>query len=203
MEESMIDKTKNFGRHFILRRRLFLWGEVNDESSLQLIKQMKFLYQKNTDPIYIYINSYGGVVEDGLAIIDEMRGLMELGVEINTVAQGQACSMAAYILACGSYRYATENTTIMLHPVWSDSDEGDNNRLKRSVDFYSRKEEMVIKLVAERCGRLSAAKFKQFKEDIDKSLWMTPLEAKRYGLIDDIYNYEWEKEEKGGQEVEN
>ena len=113
----MTDKTKSFGRHFILRRRLFLWGEVNDESSLQLIKQLKYLYQKNSDPIYLYINSYGGIVEDGLAIIDEMQGLMESGVEINTVAQGQACSMAAYILACGSYRYATANTTIMLHPV--------------------------------------------------------------------------------------
>ena len=93
---------------------------------------------------------------------------------------------------------------LLCYILWGDSEEGDNNRLKRSVDFYSRKEEMVIKLVAERCGRLSTAKFKQFKEDIDKSLWMTPLEAKKYGLIDDIYNYEWEKEEeKGGEEVEN
>lgn len=195
----MIEKTETeeFLEEFFLKdRKVFLWGEINSESSLRVVQQLKFLYKtKDTRPIILYINSDGGEVEAALSIIDEINGIIKQKIEIWTVAQGQACSMAAYILASGTYCYATQNTTIMLHPVWGDAGEENNNKLKRSVDFYTQKEEQLFKIIAKKCGKTAPAKFKVLKEEIDKTLWLSAEQAKKYGLIDDMWQYEWEKAE--------
>ena len=195
----MIDKTdldEFLDDFFIKERKIFLWGELNTETSLRTIQLLKFLNSKNKKPIILYINSSGGEVEDGLSIIDEINGIKKEGTEIWVVAQGQACSMAAFILVAGTYSYATENTTIMLHPMWGDTAEENNNKLKRSVDFYDKKEELLIKLVAKKSGKTTPSKFKVLKEEIDKTLWLSAEQAKKHGIIDDIWQYEWEKEAK-------
>lgn len=195
----MIDKTdldEFLDDFFIKERKIFLWGEINTETSLRTIQLLKFLNSKNKKPIILYINSSGGEVEDGLSIIDEINGIKKEGTEIWVVAQGQACSMAAFILVAGTYSYATENTTIMLHPMWGDTAEENNNKLKRSVDFYDKKEELLIKLVAKKSGKTTPSKFKVLKEEIDKTLWLSAEQAKKHGIIDDIWQYEWEKEAK-------
>lgn len=195
----MIDKTElgDFLDDFFLdERRIFLWGEINAETSLRTVQLLKFLNVRNKKPIILYVNSSGGEVEAGLSIIDEINGIKKDGTEIWVVAQGQACSMAAFILVTGTYSYATENTTIMLHPMWGDTAEENNNKLKRSVDFYDKKEELLIKLVAKKSGKTTPSKFKILKEEIDKTLWLSAEQAKKYGIIDDIWQYEWEKDAK-------
>lgn len=192
------DFLQDFLEEFFLKdRKVFLWGEIDTGLSLRVVQQLKYLYNKDREnPIILYVNSGGGEVEAGLAIIDEITNIVKSGTEIWVVVQGQACSMGAYLLSAGTYSYATQNSTIMLHPIWGESVEENNNKLKRSVDFYTKKEEILFKSIAKKCNKTAPAKFKLLKEEIEKTLWLSADDAKKYGLINDIWQYEWEKQEK-------
>lgn len=178
-------------------RKLLLWGDINESISYKIIKALKILYKKDpTKPIKLYIHTDGGEVESGMTIVDEIRGIISCGGEVWTIAQGKAYSMGGIILAMGSQRYATPNSCIMLHPFSQDTDSDTIGQIKKSIDFTHKYQESILKLVAEACDKTGPVKFKKFRDDIEKTLWMTAAEAKKYGIIDDIWQYEWETEDK-------
>ena len=139
------------------------------------------------EPIYLYINSDGGNVDAALSIIDEMLMIQRLKGTIVTIAQGSACSAAADILALGSpgHRFATQYTTIMLHPVSLELPEATIQKNKKQMHFLSEQNKAIAKLVAAACGK----DYVEFESDIADDMWLTARQALDYGVIDDIYGY--------------
>ena len=94
-------------------RIVFLIGEINEQVANTIIAQMLFLEAENNErDIHLYINSGGGLVTSGLAIFDTMR---HINSPVNTICVGQACSMAAFLLAAGEKRLMLPNSRAMIH----------------------------------------------------------------------------------------
>lgn len=179
----------------IKSRRLFLWGEIDDNVAKRTIYCLKHLLQLSLDPIYLYIHSPGGCTDAEDAILNEIF-LAQYKTEIHTIVQGVAFSAAADILALGTKdcRWSMPYSSIMMHPT-SYSLESDYQAFQENAaTFFKIKSEIVNKLVAEACGKGTPQKYKKFMKDIDKSLWMTAEQGIKYGVIDDIWTHEQEDE---------
>jgi ATP-dependent protease ClpP protease subunit len=155
--------------------RVFIRGEINEDSEEKFVRSLRYCISMDIKNIYVYISSEGGDVDSGCAIIDEINGAKTQGFKIHTIALGKAYSAAAYILTFGSVRYATENSSIMLHPILFDLD----------MD--------IIKKVANNCQRKTKASINKFIEDMQHGLWLCPKQAKRLKVIDRIWDYSLEK----------
>ena len=114
--------------------------------------------------------------------------------KIHTIALGKAYSAAADILTFGSTRYATENASIMLHPMLFDLDMDYIANQKAYTAFTDYKYEDIIKQVAKNCKKRTKASISKFVEEIQHGLWLCPKEAKRRKVIDDIWDYSREKD---------
>lgn len=175
--------------------RIFLYGEIDDKIAFRIIQKMRYFYLNNkTEDIYLYIHSDGGDFEAMCAILDEMKGLQSLGAKIYTIAVGKAASAAACVLAMGTERYATPNTTIMMHEMqvhWEWNGESVKN-VKGDTEFMEKLYTHTISMIAERCGHKGKKK-PAFIEKISKVMWMLPKDAQREGIIDGIWDYNWEK----------
>lgn len=97
------------------KRILLLFDEINIKTSRELIRQMIAMDLANSkEPIWLYINSIGGYVPAGLAIIDTMKTLKS---PVYTVIIGEACSMGSVVSVCGDKRFITPNSYFMGHPL--------------------------------------------------------------------------------------
>tara|TARA_R110002167_G_scaffold59420_2_gene168324 strand:+ start:32 stop:529 length:498 start_codon:yes stop_codon:yes gene_type:complete len=144
--------------------------------------------------IYVYISSEGGDLDAGCAIIDEINGAKKQGHKIYTIAIGKAYSAAAYILTFGSVRYATENASIMLHPVLFDLDMDYIANQRAYTAFTDYKYVDIIKKVAKNCKKKTRLAINKFIQEIQHGLWICPKQAKKMKIIDDIWDYSWEKD---------
>lgn len=174
--------------------RIFLYGEIDDKIAFRTIQRMRYVFLEKRKEIYLYIHSDGGDFEAMCAIIDEMVGLQSIGAKIYTIALGKACSAAAYVLAMGTERYATANTTIMMHEMqvnWEWAGESVKN-VKGDTEFMDKLYTHTISMIVERCGHKGKKKA-AFIEKISKVMWMLPKDAQREGIIDGIWDYNWEK----------
>lgn len=162
-------------------RIVFIGTEINDQVANVVVAQLLFL--KMEDPkkdVSIYINSPGGYITSGLAIYDTMRFL---GCEVNTYCIGQAASMGALLLAAGTKgkRYALPNSRIMIHQP-SGGVQG------TSADVAVQAKE-IIKLkqrLAEVMAESSGQKVDKILEDSERDFYLSPHEAKDYGLVDEV-----------------
>lgn len=156
---------------------------------------MKMLaYRDEEKPIYLYIHSDGGCIDAHFAIIDEIASLTKMGIEVNTICQGKACSAAAYILALGTEgcRYAYLNSCVMLHSASSYLGDDKIREHEGYLSYARKQEENILKLVAKACGKSSPNKYKEFSEKIKNTWWLTATEAKKNGIIDGIWTPEKE-----------
>ncbi len=162
-------------------RIIFIGTELNDQVANTVIAQMLFL--RAEDPkkdINLYINSPGGYITSGLAIIDTMQFM---GYEINTYCLGQAASMAALLLAAGTKgkRYALPHSRIMIHQP-----SGGVSGTSSDIALQA-KEILILKQI---CGRLMANctgnSLEKILEDSERDFFMNPEEACSYGIIDKI-----------------
>ena len=163
-------------------RIIFLGTEVNDMVANLIIAQL--LHLESEDPekdIFLYINSPGGVVTAGMAIYDTMQYIRP---DVATVCVGQAASMGAVLLAGGAKgkRAALPHSRIMIHqPLGGFSGQASDVEI-HAKEMLRIKQELT-ELLAHHTGR----PVKQVSEDSDRDFFMTSMQAKEYGLIDDVF----------------
>lgn len=162
-------------------RIIFLGGEIDDNVANLVIAQLLFLdHEDSKKDIHLYINSPGGSVTAGLAIIDTMNFIKS---DVSTICVGIAASMGALILSSGKKgkRFALPNSDIMIHQVMGGV-EGQASDIEITAKKILRKKDLLNKILADNTGK----KFDQVEKDSDRDYWMTSDEAKKYGIVDEI-----------------
>lgn len=162
-------------------RIIFLGGPIDDHVANLVIAQL--LYLDHTDPkkdIYLYINSPGGSVTAGLAILDTM-GFVK--ADVSTICVGIAASMGAILLSAGTKgkRFALANSEVMIHQVMGGA-EGQASDIAINAKHILRTKDTLNKILAKNTGQTMT----QIEKDSDRDYYMTADEAKKYGIIDDI-----------------
>ena len=162
-------------------RIIFLGGEIDTLEANLIISQLLFLDSEGSDEIYLYINSGGGSITDGLAIIDTMETIKS---PVYTVCVGQAASMAAVILACGEKgeRSALPHSRVLIHQPWS-ATQGQASDLELHTKELSRLRDILYEILAAKTGKTVT----QIKKDCDRDYIMSPTEAIKYGIVDSIH----------------
>ena len=162
-------------------RIIFLDGAIDDENANLVIAQLLLLEAEDpTKDIWLYINSPGGNVTAGLAIIDTMQYIRS---GVNTVCIGQAASMAAVVLACGTKgkRQALLRSRILIHQPLGEAG-GQATDIKIQANEIGRMAKQIYELLSEQTGQ----KFSKVEKDCDRDFVMTPDQAKKYGIIDGV-----------------
>ncbi len=166
----------------LLRERIiFLGGPIDDNVANLVIAQLLFL--QSEDPkkdIVLYVNSPGGSVTAGLAIIDTMNHVKP---EVSTFCVGLAASMGAMILSSGSKgkRYALPNSEIMIHQPWGGT-EGKAADMEITVKQILKLRESLNKILSKNTGKSTD----QVAKDMDRDYYMSAEEAKKYGIVDKV-----------------
>ncbi len=162
-------------------RVIFLIGPVEDQMANLVVAQMLFLESENPDKdIYLYINSPGGVVTAGLAIYDTMQFIKPA---VSTLCIGQACSIAALLLASGekAKRRSLPNSRIMIHQPLGGF-QGQAADIEIHTKEILKVRHTLNKILAKHTGQ----NVERLEKDTDRDNFMGPEEACEYGLIDTV-----------------
>ncbi|KKW45546.1 MAG: ATP-dependent Clp endopeptidase, proteolytic subunit ClpP [Candidatus Liptonbacteria bacterium RIFCSPLOWO2_01_FULL_56_20] len=162
-------------------RVVFLGGVINDAVANTIIAQLLFL--EHEDPkkdIKLYINTPGGSVTAGLAIYDTMQYVKP---DVVTMCVGMAASMGAVLLAAGKKgkRFALPNSEILLHQVMGGA-EGQAIEVEIAARHIIKIKDRINQILAKHAGQPLA----KIEKDTDRDFFMSPQEAKEYGLVDEI-----------------
>ena len=167
---------------FLANRRIFLWGEVCDESAEEIVKKILFLDGGGEGDITIYINSPGGVISSGLAIYDAMCSAKS---DISTIVMGQAASMGAVLLCAGTKgkRAAWPHARVLIHqPLISGNMYGPASDIQIQAEEMLRTRENLNQILASHTGQT----LQKISEDTDRDYFMSADEALKYGIVDKI-----------------
>jgi ATP-dependent Clp protease protease subunit len=184
---TVIEQTNRGERAFDIYSRLlkeriiFLTGEVNDHVSSLICAQLLFLESENPKKdISFYINSPGGVVTAGLAMYDTMQYIKP---DVATVCIGQAASAGSMLLMAGAAgkRFSLPNARIMVHQP-SGGARGQATDIEIQAKEILRLREMLNNLYVKHCGQKLAA----VERAMERDNFMSPEEAKKFGLIDHV-----------------
>jgi ATP-dependent Clp protease protease subunit len=186
----VIEKTSRGERSYDIYSRLledrivFIQGPIHEMMANAVVAQLLFLQKeaKNQD-IQMFINSPGGDVNAGLAIYDTMK---YVSCEISTVCIGQAASMGAILLAAGTRgkRHALPSARVMIHQPWGGAG-GTAGDIGIQTKEILRLKKYLNDLLAKDTGK----QLKQVEKDTDKDFFLSAVEAKEYGLIDDVIEH--------------
>jgi ATP-dependent Clp protease protease subunit len=168
----------------LLRERIvWLEGEVRDENSNRIAKQLQVLAAEDPHKdITLYINSPGGSITAGMVIYDTMQ---LIPCDVRTIAMGLAASMGQFLLTAGKAgkRYATPNTRVMMHqPLGGIGGTASDIKIQAEQMLFIKKR--MAALIAEHSGQ----SVEQIEKDSDRDRWFTSEEAKEYGLIDHVFS---------------
>ncbi|MFM7239506.1 MAG: ATP-dependent Clp endopeptidase proteolytic subunit ClpP [Cyanobium sp.] len=166
----------------LLRERIVFLGEpVTAESANRIVAQLLFLEAEDPEKdIYLYINSPGGSVYDGLGIFDTMQHIKP---DVHTVCVGLAASMGAFLLCAGTRgkRSSLTHSRIMIHqPLGGARGQASDIRIQADEILYLKKK--LNQELADRTGQ----PMERVVEDTDRDFFMSPAEAVEYGLIDKV-----------------
>lgn len=165
-------------------RIIFLGEDVNATSAGLVIAQLLFLESEDPDKeIYLYINSPGGSITDGMAIVDTMNYIK---CPVSTICVGLAASFGAVLLANGEKgkRFATPNSEILIHQplIGGNGISGQTTEIKIHAEHMVKTREKLNKLLSEKTGQ----PIDVIEKDTERDHYMTAQEALEYGLIDGI-----------------
>ena len=162
----------------VKKRTVYLIGEVNDESAISVITQLKYLDGKSSNDINLIINSPGGSVADGLAILDVMSSLHS---DVSTIGLGQACSMGAFLLAAGTHgkRFVTPNTEVMIHQPLGGA-KGQATDILLVAAHIEKVKNQLATILATNCGK----GLSEITELLERDYWMSAQQAKDFGIAD-------------------
>jgi ATP-dependent Clp protease protease subunit len=184
---TVIEKTHLGERAYDIYSRLlkenivFLSGPIDDDMANTIIAQLLFL--QSEDPkkdISLYVNSPGGSVTAGLAIVDTMNHIKN---DVSTVCVGLAASMAAVILSAGEKgkRFALTNAEIMIHQP-SGGVEGQATDIAITAKRILKTRDVTNRILASNTGK----PLSQIEKDVERDFFMDADEAKKYGIIDKV-----------------
>ncbi len=163
-------------------RIIFLGGAIDDNVANIVIAQLLYLESVDSKKdIYLYINSPGGVVTAGLAILDTMNYVKPA---VATVCVGIAASAAAVILSAGEKgkRFALPNSEVMIHQPWGGT-EGQATDIEISAKHILKTRETLNKILAKNTGQPVS----KIEKDVERDYYMSSDDAKKYGIIDEIH----------------
>ncbi len=174
-------------------RIVFLVGEINYQSASRVMMQMLYLEnQRKGQEINFYINSFGGAVDDTLALYDTMRFLSS---PVATYCIGRAYSGAAVLLTAGEKgkRYCLPHAKVMIHqPYGGVTGQAEDIRLQAEQIIKSKK--MLTEIIAEHTGQ----SYERVLEDKERDKYFSAEEAKEYGLVDEVLSHPPKGSEKAG-----
>lgn len=163
------------------QRIIMINDEITDQLAALIVAEILFLNAKDqAEPITIYINSPGGSIYAGLAIYDIIK---KVECPISTIGIGLCASMGAFLLSSGDKgrRFALENTEIMIHQPLGGS-QGQVSDIEIMTKRYLYWKNKLNQMLAAHTGQ----DIKKIAKDTDRDYFMSSLEAKEYGLIDDV-----------------
>ena len=168
----------------LLRERIVFLGEaVTSDSANRIVAQLLFLEADDPDKdIFLYINSPGGSVYDGLGIFDTMQHVKP---DIHTVCVGLAASMGAFLLCAGAKgkRSSLLHSRIMIHqPLGGARGQASDIRIQADEILFIK--DKLNKELSDRTGQ----PIERVREDTDRDFYMSPSEAVEYGIIDNVFN---------------
>lgn len=167
----------------LLRERIiFLTGGIEDDMANLIVAQLLFLEAEDPKKdISLYINSPGGSVTAGLAILDAMNHVKP---NVSTVVVGMAASAAAVILAAGEKgkRYALPNAEVMIHQPWGGA-QGQATDIEITAKHILATRDRLNKILAKASGQ----ELSKIEKDVERDYFMMADEAKKYGLVDTVY----------------
>jgi len=184
----VIEKTQGGERAFdifsrLLKERIiFVTGQIEDHMANLVVAQLLFLEAEDPKKdISIYVNSPGGSVSAGLGIVDTMNHIKP---DVSTVCVGLAASMGSIILSQGTKgkRYALPNAEVMIHQPWGGA-QGQASDIEITARHILKTRERLNKMLAKASGK----SLSEIEKDTDRDFFMDALEAKKYGIIDEVH----------------
>lgn len=185
----VVDQTSTGERSYDIYSRLledriiFITGEITDETANIVVAQLIYLEAKNPDKdICLYINSPGGSVTAGLAILDTMRYIK---CDVSTICVGYAASMGALLLSSGTKgkRFALPNSEVMIHQPLGGA-RGQATEIRIAAEHILKTKENLNRILSENSGQ----PIEKIMEDTERDNWLTAKEAVEYGLVDKIFD---------------
>lgn len=183
----VIEKTGRGERSYDIYSRLLkdriimLSGQIDDGIASSIVAQLLFLEAEDPQKdIYLYINSPGGIVTSGLSIYDTMNYIKP---DICTICIGQAASMGAFLLSCGTKgkRYSLPNSRIMIHQPLGGA-QGQATDIEIQAKEILRLKATLNEILAANTNQ----SLEKISKDTDRDFFMSAQEAKKYGLIDNV-----------------
>ena len=182
----IIDKEQNGERSYDIYSRLlkdriiFLSGEINDDMANTIVSELLYLDSINNNDISLYINSPGGSITSGLAIMDTINLIKS---DVSTICIGLSASMAAFLLSCGKKgkRYILPNAEVMIHqPLGGVS--GQATEIKIAAERILKLKDKLNKMLANNTNQ----NIEKIQIDTERDYFMNAKEALEYGIVDNI-----------------
>lgn len=179
---SLGERAYDIYSRLLKERIIFLGGPIEDYNANLTIAQLLFLEAEDPKKdIQLYVNSPGGSVSAGLAIVDAMNYVKP---DVSTTCVGMAASMGSVILAMGAKgkRFALPNSEVMIHQPWGGA-QGQASDIEITAKHILATRDRLNKMLAKATGQ----KLDKIEKDVDRDFFMTAEEAETYGIIDAIH----------------
>ncbi len=181
--------------HLLKERIIFLGTPISDQVANVIVAQLLYLdHEDPSKPISLYLNSPGGGIYSGMAIYDT---ILQVQAPVSTIAIGFAASFGTVLLAAGTpgYRYALPNATIHLHQPLGGA-QGQASDIEIQAKEILRLRAQLNDILSFHTGQ----SVEKIAEDTDRDHYMTPEQAKEYGLIDEVLVTQAEGDDKEEEE---
>lgn len=173
--QDLIDKL------LLSERKVFLWGQVDEKSAKHVIERLLFLDATGEEEIQFFINSPGGYVTSGFAILDTMESLRS---PVSTICSGLAASMASILLSAGEKgrRFIQPRAKVMIHQP-SGGAQGQASNIEIQAAEILKIKEQSARILAENCNQ----DYDRVVKDFNRDYWMDANESLDYGIVDGIF----------------
>jgi|TARA_R100000479_G_scaffold28896_1_gene11330 ATP-dependent Clp protease protease subunit len=161
-------------------RKVFLWGQVDDESAKHVVERLLYFDSLNQEEIKLYINSPGGYVTAGFSMYDTIK---QIKSPVSTICTGLAASMGSILLSAGEKgkRYIQPNARVMIHQP-SGGTRGPASDIEITAQEILKTKELSAQVLADNCGQ----KFEKVMKDFNRDHWMDAEESVAYGIVDKV-----------------
>jgi len=173
----------DFSNEFLKKRKIFLWGGVDDTSAKDLVDRILYLEQMDSGKeIEFYINSPGGIVTSGMVVYDTIKLIKS---PVSTICLGLAASMGSILLSVGAKgkRKVFPSGKVMIHqPAIGGVIEGPASDICIHAEQIEKTKRMGAEILAKNCNQ----PFEKVMKDFDRDYWMNAKESVEYGIVDQI-----------------